>query len=170
MSVTPRILLIGYGNPGRGDDGLGPALAARIEALALPGLTVDIDYQLTVDHAALIAAHDLVIFADAAIGLGRPFRFDPLTASPPESLGSHQVSPQAALALAALLFGRAPTAHVLAIAGEAFGEVHEGLSLPARRNLDLAAHHLSRWLARQGHPAQDGILTPGQPASPLVTS
>ncbi len=32
-----RILLIGYGNPGRGDDGLGPLLAARIEALAIPG-------------------------------------------------------------------------------------------------------------------------------------
>ena len=60
-----RILLIGYGNPGRADDGLGPALADRIEALDLPGLTVESDYQLSIEHAALAAGHDIVIFADA---------------------------------------------------------------------------------------------------------
>ena len=49
-------LLIGYGNPGRGDDGLGPAFARRIAARGLPGVTVEIDYQLTVDHALMIAA------------------------------------------------------------------------------------------------------------------
>ena len=68
MRVT-KILLIGYGNPGRSDDGLGPALAAQIAALGLAGVTVDIDYQLTVDHAALIATQDVVVFADAMIGL-----------------------------------------------------------------------------------------------------
>ena len=34
------MLLLGYGNPGRLDDGLGPALAAQVERLALPGVTV----------------------------------------------------------------------------------------------------------------------------------
>ena len=37
------MLLIGYGNAGRGDDGLGPAFAERIEAAGLPGVDVDID-------------------------------------------------------------------------------------------------------------------------------
>lgn len=50
MPVSQRILLIGYGNPGRGDDGLGPALAAAIEAMELPGVTVEADYQLMVDQ------------------------------------------------------------------------------------------------------------------------
>ena len=45
---TRRILVIGYGNPGRRDDGLGPALAARLEALALPGVTVESDFQLAI--------------------------------------------------------------------------------------------------------------------------
>jgi hydrogenase maturation protease len=32
-SPSPRVLVIGYGNPGRQDDGLGPAAAAEIEKL-----------------------------------------------------------------------------------------------------------------------------------------
>lgn len=140
-----RILLIGYGNPGRGDDGLGPALAAQIEALGIRGLTVDIDYQLTVDHAALIAAHDVVVFADAMIGLAVPYRFAEVDAAP-ASLGSHQVSPEAALALARLLFGHAPPGWMLAIAGEEFGEVKEGLSPSARASLSGAVAYLRSWI------------------------
>jgi hydrogenase maturation protease len=149
MSVGGKILLIGYGNPGRGDDGLGPALADRIAALALPGMTVDIDYQLTVDHAALIATHDLVVFADAMIGLEVPCRLTRITGPAPETLGSHQVSPEAALALAALLFGYAPQGWVLAIAGVAFGEVREGLSPVAQGNLVTATEVLLHWIATQ---------------------
>ena len=142
-----RILLIGYGNPGRGDDGLGPALAAEIEALGLPGVTVDIDYQLTVDHASLIAAHDVVVFADAMIGLAVPFRFAEIEAAQPATLGSHQVSPEAALALAGLLFGHAPPGWMLAIGGADFGEVKEGLGASARDNLRGAVAFLRDWIA-----------------------
>ena len=154
MSLTAalparRVLLIGYGNPGRGDDGLGPALAAQIEVLGIQGLTVDIDYQLTVDHAALIAAHDLVVFADAMIGLAVPFRMAMVDDAQPTSLGSHQVSPEAALSLASLLFGRAPPGWVLAIAGEEFGEVKEGLSISARKNLAGAVAFLRGWISAE---------------------
>jgi len=141
-----RVLLIGYGNPGRGDDGLGPALAAQIEGMALPGVTVDIDYQLTVDHAALIAGQDVVVFADAMMGLDRPFRLDPVGGSP-QTLGSHQVTPEAALALAGLLFGHIPPAWVLAMAGQEFGEVKEGLSAQADANLAEAVAFLVGWIA-----------------------
>lgn len=153
MPVGPRILLIGYGNPGRRDDGLGPALAARVEALGLPDVTVDSDYQLTVDHALLIAAHDLVIFADAMIGLAEPFRLDRLTADPAGGLGSHQVSPEAALHLAGLLYGQAPPGWMLAIAGQSFGEVAEGLSPTAAANLAQAADFLAGWIVDQAKTA-----------------
>ena len=55
----PRALLIGYGNPGRGDDGLGPAFAQRIADKKLPGLSVEIDFQLMADHSLTISQHDL---------------------------------------------------------------------------------------------------------------
>ena len=149
---VPKILIIGYGNPGRGDDGLGPALAAEIEALGLPGVTVDIDYQLTVDHAALIAAQDVVVFADAMIGLDRPCRFARVVTEAPAALGSHDVLPEAALALAGLLFGHAPPGWMLAIAGRDFGEVKEGLSLPAQANLIAAVAFLRDWIAATQAP------------------
>ena len=38
-----KTLLIGYGNPGRLDDGLGPALAEAVAKLAIPGVTVEAD-------------------------------------------------------------------------------------------------------------------------------
>jgi len=141
-----RVLLIGYGNPGRGDDGLGPALAAAIEQLELPGVTVEIDYQLTVDHAPLIAAHDLVVFADAAIGLSEPFSLTEIQGELPRTLGSHQVSPEAAMHLAKLLYAKAPPGWTLAIAGIEFGEVKEGLSLFAQENLVQAARFLESWI------------------------
>jgi hydrogenase maturation protease len=147
VTASRRILVIGYGNPGRGDDGLGPALAAQIEALALAGVTVDSDYQLTVDHAPLIAAHDLVVFADAMIGLDVPFRLSEIAQTQPETLGSHQVSPEAALSLAGLLFGHAPPGWILAIAGADFGEVKEGLSPHALANLGQAVDHLRDWIS-----------------------
>lgn len=147
MSLTaPKILVIGYGNPGRGDDGLGPALGHEIELLAISSVTVECDYQLTVDHAALIAEHDAVVFADAMIGLDVPYRLSEIGGTNPQTLGSHEVSPEAALALAGLLFGRAPPGWVLAIAGEEFGEVKEGLSAKAGANLAGAAEFLRQWL------------------------
>jgi hydrogenase maturation protease len=155
MPVTtgaPRILLIGYGNPGRGDDGLGPALASAIEALCLPEVTVEIDYQLTVDHAALIAAHDMVVFADAMMDLAEPFRLSAIATNEPQALGSHQVTPEAAMTLAGLLFGRRPPAWMLAIGGEAFGEVSEGLSPRAADNLARALAFLRGWLAELSMP------------------
>lgn len=154
MPVTARLLLIGYGNPGRGDDGLGPALAGRIAALGLPGVTVEIDYQLTVDHAAMIAAHDLVILADAAIGLAGPFRLSRV-AGRPAGLGSHQVTPEAALSLAGLLYGVRPPAWTLAIAGTAFDRIVEGLSPPAQDALERAA-------ARLGPLIEAALQAPGR--------
>lgn len=144
---APRILLIGYGNPGRGDDGLGPALAAAIDAMGLTWVTVDIDYQLTVDHAALIAAHDAVVFADAMMGLADPFQFSEIGTGQPNALGSHQVTPEAAMALSGLLFGHRPPAWILAIAGDQFGEVKECLSPRAEDHLRQALAFVQNWLA-----------------------
>jgi hydrogenase maturation protease len=61
-----RILLIGYGNPGRQDDGLGPAVAAEMAKLGLAHLTVYDCYQLNIEDAIDVAEHDAVWFVDAS--------------------------------------------------------------------------------------------------------
>ncbi len=143
-------LLIGYGNPGRGDDGLGPAFARRVAALNLPGLDVEIDYQLTVDHALMIAGVARVVFADAALDAAAPFYFRPVDATAGGSLGSHSVSPDDAVALSRLLFGAAPAGFVLGLRGAAFGEMAEGLSEEAQHSLTAAEAFFLHWYAGSG--------------------
>lgn len=147
------VLLIGYGNPGRGDDGLGPAFSARIESRDLPGLDIDTDYQLTPDHALAVAGARKVIFADALIGSDAPFTFTKIEAGPQAELSSHSLSPLSVLSLAAMLYGKRPQAHVLGIAGHEFGEIKEGLSAGAQGNLDLAEAFFVDWyLNADGSP------------------
>jgi hydrogenase maturation protease len=151
--TAPGLLLIGYGNPGRGDDGLGPALARRIEARSVSGVTVEIDYQLTVDHALMISGFGAVVFADAALDAEGPFYFRRLDGAAPQALGSHSVTPEAALGLAGLLFGARPEGHVLGLRGASYGAMDEGLSVTALASLERAEAFLLDWLDRRHGPA-----------------
>ncbi len=145
-----RILLIGYGNPGRLDDGLGPALAAAVEKLNIPGLTVESDYQLTLEHAHAVAAHDAVIFADADTEGPEPCSFRGIQPGEGRSFSSHAVEPGDVLALAARLFGARTKGYVLGIRGYEFNEFGERLSDKARANLAAAASFVEETL-RNGY-------------------
>ena len=138
-----KILFLGYGNPGRLDDGLGPALAARIDALLLKGMTVEADYQLGVENAFDVSRHDVVIFADAAVRGKAPFFFKEIHPQSPMSLGSHSVSPEAVLFFAEKLFHSRARAYVLGIRGYEFNGYSEGLSEPAEKNLEKAVQFVA---------------------------
>ena len=137
-SGYPKILFIGYGNPGRLDDGLGPALAAKIEAASLEGLTVEADYQLVVEDAFDVSKHDIVIFADAAVNGKEPFFFKEVRSRSPISLSSHSVSPEAVLFFAQKMFHARTRAYVLGIRGYEFDAYEERLSEGALENLEKA--------------------------------
>jgi hydrogenase maturation protease len=141
------VLLIGYGNPGRGDDGLGPALAERIRARDLAGVVVKTDYQLVAEHALDVSRAEHVIFADAQIEGTAPYEFGPAHADTSADVSSHNLSPGAVLALAHLLFDATPGAFTLAMTGARFDRIEEGLSARAARNLDLAEAFIVTWLA-----------------------
>ena len=140
----PKVLFIGYGNPGRLDDGLGPALAARIEALSLKGMTVEAEYQLAVENAYDVSIHDIVIFADAAVRGKAPFFFKEIHPRPPLSLGSHSVSPEAVLSFAERLFHSRARGYVLGIRGYEFNGYNERLSERAEKNLEEAFHFVAK--------------------------
>jgi hydrogenase maturation protease len=133
-----RILLIGYGNPGRLDDGLGPALAAAIEPLSLPGVTVDSNYQLNVEDAAPIAEHDVVIFADADVACAEPFVFRRLAPKTELSFSTHSVDPAALLAIARDMFDAEAPGYMLGVRGYEFNAFGERLSQHARANFEAA--------------------------------
>ncbi|MBN1771075.1 MAG: hydrogenase maturation protease [Deltaproteobacteria bacterium] len=138
-----RVLFHGFGNPGRRDDGLGPACAAALERLQIPGLVVDADYQLTVDDSVALRDFDVVVFADAALRGPEPFEFRALEPKPGVPFGSHGIEPPALLALTRELFGRAPEAWVLAIRGYDFEGFEERLSGRAAANLAAALRFIA---------------------------
>ena len=136
---APTVLLIGYGNPGRLDDGLGPALADALEGQALPGVSVAVDYQLTVEDAEAISRHDVVIFADAAVAGTEPFYFRRVVANDDgPGFSTHSLSPASVLGLAHRLFGARTQGYVLGIRGYEFNEFGERLSERAQANLAAA--------------------------------
>jgi Ni,Fe-hydrogenase maturation factor len=79
-------LIIGYGNPSRGDDALGPALLEDIARL-LPqhpewgAIELLTDFQLQIEFVLDLAGRQRIIFADATVSCTEPFAFAPLTAS-----------------------------------------------------------------------------------------
>ncbi|MGV2977587.1 hydrogenase maturation protease [Roseibium alexandrii] len=142
------MLLIGYGNPGRGDDGLGPAFSESMAARDLTSWTIDTDYQLVAEHAFDVSGHELVVFADAEIGSAEPFSFSEIKPGAPEVLGSHSLVPETVLSLCETLYGAAPTAFVLGISGVEYGEVKEGLSDQAAANLTKAQAFFLEWAGK----------------------
>lgn len=137
--MRTETLILGWGNPGRGDDGLGPAFVEALSDAELPGVATDCDYQLQVENAAEIARYDRVLFVDADRTGAEPFRLGRLH---PESasvtFSTHSVSPQAVLALARDLFQAEPEAWLLGIRGYEFDELEERLSSGAQHNLEAA--------------------------------
>jgi hydrogenase maturation protease len=133
-----RILLIGYGNPSRGDDGLGPALAEKIDAQRSPGVTVEIDYQLSVEHAALVAEHDVVVFADAAADAEAPFYFRRVPAVAGEAGLSHGMTPAQVMFLARSCFGSTSDGYLLGMCATDLRGFRETLSTGATAALDAA--------------------------------
>ena len=138
MSKALKVLVIGYGNPAREDDGLGPAAAEQIEALEIPGVTVDSDYQLTVEDAAAAAQSDTVVFIDAAAEGAEPFAFSRLAPRRQDGFSSHSVQPETVIALAQELFDVEPRAYLLAIRGYSFSMFKEEMSEVALKNLERA--------------------------------
>jgi hydrogenase maturation protease len=141
VAAPPRVLILGYGNPGRQDDGLGPAVAEQIDALGWPNVTAYENYQLNIEDALEVADHDVVWFVDAARSGPSAFAFAPLAPAASLEFTSHLVRPEAILAMAHRYYGAAPQAFLLGIRGYEF-EFAEGLTIAARENLKLAVEML----------------------------
>jgi len=147
LPATGETLVLGWGNPGRRDDGLGPALIAAVEALGPPGARFDSDYQLQIENAAEVARYPRVVFVDADRGGHEPFSMRRLLpAAGSMSFSTHSVRPEAILALARDLFQAEPEAWLLGIHGYDFDDFGEGLSAGARANLAAATEFVERAL------------------------
>lgn len=131
-------LLFGYGNPGRGDDALGPELIARIAQLHLEEVECQNDMQLQVEHVTDLYGCDQVLFIDADMSCAEPFDFSEISAAKDDSYTSHAMNPSALLHAYSQVYGKdAPPAFLLRIRGYDF-ELGDPLTDKASANLEAA--------------------------------
>jgi len=146
-----NILIYGYGNPGRQDDGLGNAFVNRIrEWVAVEGLhdfTFDSNYQLNIEDAEAIADKDLVIFADASKEDIEDFCLSRVDGTNDVSFTTHAASPGYIVKLCEELFNKKPLVLLLHIKGYEW-EFTEGISSKAKANLEAALHYMKKKLIR----------------------
>ena len=134
------MLVIAYGNPLRQDDGAGWAVGA---ALALrPGVEVLSVHQLLPELAEFLMHEPTVVFVDARRD-GTPGEVRGELVSPRDVSwnGSHGLDPGVLLGLCRRLYGDAPEAFLITIAGERFG-FGSDLSDPVRRAVPEAVRRV----------------------------
>jgi hydrogenase maturation protease len=154
-SGTSNLLVIGYGNTLRRDDGVGVRVAERVEAIGLPGVRTLVSPQLTPEMADEISKAGAVVFVDASAE-GPRAHVSLRHVAPAESsrVLTHTEDPGTLLALARDVFGRAPPAWALTVPAEAIG-FGEELSPVARGGLAKAVKRLRDFQRRRvhmGHP------------------
>ena len=138
------LLVIGYGNTLRGDDGVGPKVAEAVAALALPGVHAMACPLLTPELAEAVSQAQVVIFVDAAVDAPREVQRRKLEPAASSQIMAHAASPATLLALARDVFGHAPEAWWLTIPVEDLG-IGEEFSPLAQRGFECALQQLKLW-------------------------
>jgi hydrogenase maturation protease len=131
------LLVIGYGNELRSDDGVGPKTATAVAAWNLTGIRALTCHQLTPELAVPIAATQCVVFVDACVDSTTSVELRPLQPAAPDQVMTHTADPRLLLRLAKEVFGRCPSAFLVTIPIEniAFGA---SLSAQAREGSETA--------------------------------
>lgn len=131
-------LIIGIGNSGRQDDGLGWAFLDELEKNPEFQGQLIYRYQLNVEDADLIQEADTVIFVDAYKGEGQDdYSFQPLEPGGTFEFSSHALLPEVILALCQNLYNKYPSAYSFWIRGYEW-ELQTGLTVKAEQNLQKA--------------------------------
>ena len=118
----PGALLIGYGNPLRGDDGLGWEVADQIARNAGDSIKALTAHQLTPELAEPISKADVVVFVDACHD-GQPgrWRCERIRADTviPQAF-AHYLTPMSLLNYAAAIFDAKPAALLISVTADSF--------------------------------------------------
>ncbi len=132
-----KVIILGIGNNGRQDDGLGWMF---LDFLEEQNTTIDIEYryQLQIEDADLISNYDKVIFVDATKeDTDNGFYLKPCLPSEEYSFSTHALNPETIMYLAKKLYDHNPDASIFAIQGYDW-ELKIGLSDKGSQNLDKA--------------------------------
>lgn len=161
-----RVLLFGYGNPDREDDGVAwHVLCALASAMGLtppssyedefpqsPGVDFAFQLQLTPELADEISAYDCVCFFDAHTGsIPEAVRLIEVESVFQRSPLTHHLTPQSLLSICETLRGGRPEAALLSVLGHHF-RFSRHLSAETAALVPQAAALALKWLADKSLP------------------
>jgi hydrogenase maturation protease len=135
------MLVIGFGNVLRGDDGVGPAVVEALEALGIDGLQTEAHHQLTPELAIRLSEAAFVVFVDASVERSadavvvRELRSQDGVGG--ASWTGHRLTPEALLGLSLELWGRRPKAWCVEVPVSKLGW-GPGLTAQARHGVQMA--------------------------------
>ena len=135
--LDSKAIILGIGNNGRQDDGLGWAF---LDFLKKQNANIDLEYryQLQIEDAELISNYDTVFFVDATKEDTKDgFYLKPCLPSERYSFSTHALEPETIMYLSRKLYDHKPDASVFAIQGYDW-ELKIGLSENGSSNLDKA--------------------------------
>jgi hydrogenase maturation protease len=154
-AATGGVLIVGYGNELRSDDGVGPAVAVLLAGdPRLAGADVRSVHQLTPELALDASGASLLVLVDAAAdtpaGEVTVWRLDPAgeVHDAPGEVMSHHVDPAGIVDLARELWGTAPPVVIVSV-GVASLEVGEGLTPAVRAAVPRAADVVAAIVAEE---------------------
>ena len=131
-----RVLVVGYGNPMRSDDGVGWRVALELlRTNSSPHVEILACHQLTPELVEPVSLAETVLFIDCArSGDAGAVRCEPVQPQPSAASFTHDLTPSALLALGSELYGACPKAFLLSIPGENY-EPGESLSDAVRSQI-----------------------------------
>ncbi|MBK8517822.1 MAG: hydrogenase maturation protease [Saprospiraceae bacterium] len=140
---TYPFLIIGIGNTGRGDDGLGWQFISWIKKLFEIQVDYEYRYQLQIEDSELVSRYNQVLFVDASHSdLKNGYELKQCNPVNHYFFSSHAQSPETILYLTECLYGVKPKAFSLAISGYCW-ELKTIISTPAKKNLDAAIQYFT---------------------------
>ena len=151
-------LVVGYGNPLRGDDSVGSRVLELLDAdgEGVQGLWV---HQLTPELAEAVSQAEGVIFVDARReGIPGEIRIEAVKPAPSSvSAFTHALTAEALLEYSSSVFGRCPEAFLLSVTGRNF-DLGATISWEVARVLPAAVGEIMDILEywRAGTPTSEG--------------
>jgi len=150
-TVAP-ILSFTYGNPARGDDGLGPTMFELLEKNKhecdeLDNVDLLTDFQLQIEHAVDLDQRECALFIDASVSAAAPYEFNQIQAQRDNSYTTHAMSPVAVLDVYQQINQcEPPPSYMLTIRGYEFG-LGQPLTEQAKHNLRQGYEFINKLLA-----------------------
>ena len=152
-----RVLILGIGNTGRQDDGLGWRLLDFIKN-NIEDCVIEYRYQLQVEDAELISKYETIIFVDATKEVTEEgYYFKDCLPKGSFTLTTHALHPESIVYLCETLYHKRPKVYILGIQGYEW-ELKTGLSTQARINLNKAIVFVSTLLKTRENTDNENLL------------